>query len=244
MDCLSIDGLIIPIVRTKRRKSVSIRINKAQAQVFAPMGVSRSFIQAFVVSKVAWIQKHLSAHQHRLAQAQENKLKLHDGMSLRILGADYLVRLVPAFQEKALACGDSLLISHTPSLSAEQAIFIGIRSFIFAQAAEKIAHLVEHYTANLGVAPKRISIKEYRSRWGSCNARKELQFNWLIALAPPQALAYVVVHELCHLIHFNHSAAFWSEVSRLMPDYLVWRRWFSCYGERLWSILDYKPHAH
>jgi predicted metal-dependent hydrolase len=243
MDCLNIEGLIIPIVRTKRRKSVSIRINKAQAQVFAPMGVSRSFIQAFVVSKVAWIQKHLSAHQQRLAQAQKNQFKLHDGMSLRILGADYIVRLVPALQEKTLACGDSLLIRHAPKLNVEQAIFIGIRSYIFEQAAEKIANLVAHYTEHLGVAPKRISIKEYRSRWGSCNARKELQFNWLIALAPPQALTYVVVHELCHLIHFNHSAAFWSEVNRIMPDYLVWRRWFTRYGDRLWSILEHKPHA-
>ena len=236
--------LIIPIVRIKRRKSVSIRIKKAEAQVFAPISAPRSFIQAFVEGKINWIKKHLKAHQEHAQKKAEQKFNLYEGARVRVLGQDLLLRLVPDLPVLAQQAGDSLLIAAPKKNSAEHALFIGLRTYAMEQSINTVSALVTQYAAQIGVAPKRISIKEYRSRWGSCNARKEVQFNWLIALAPPQAMEYVVVHEVCHLIHFNHSPAFWAAVKKLMPDYSVWRRWFSTYGESLWSVLDYKNHAN
>ncbi|HEY6527449.1 MAG TPA: SprT family zinc-dependent metalloprotease [Cellvibrionaceae bacterium] len=241
---IHLNDLVIPILRKRRRKTVTIRIKKAQAQVYAPMGASRSSIHAFVASKSSWIQKHLTAHAEQAKKIAANKLNLHDGGSIRVLGQDLLLRLVPDLASLAIQAGDSLLIRSQDNLSSAQALFLGLRAYVMEQSEIKFAALVNKYTAQLGVHPKRISIKEYRSRWGSCNVRKEVQFNWLIALAPPQAMEYVVVHELCHLIHFNHSPAFWSAVGQLMPEYPVWRRWFSTYGESLWSVLDNKTYVN
>jgi predicted metal-dependent hydrolase len=243
-EVIHLNNLVIPIMRTRRRKTVTIRIKKAQAQVHAPMGVSRSFIHAFVASKSNWIQKHLIAHAEQAKKIAANKLNLQEGASIRVLGQDLLLRLVPNLTSLVIQTGDSLLIRTQSNLSSAQALFIGLRAYVMEQSESKFSALVSKYTAQLGVHPKRISIKEYRSRWGSCNARKEVQFNWLIALAPPQAMEYVVVHELCHLIHFNHSPAFWSAVGQLMPEYSVWRRWFSTYGESLWSVLDHKTYVN
>jgi predicted metal-dependent hydrolase len=71
----------------------------------------------------------------------------------------------------------------------------------------------------IGVTYKKVFIKNSRSRWGSCSERGNLNFNYRIALLPPELADYVVVHELCHLVHFNHSPAFWAEVSKLIPEW-------------------------
>ena len=83
------------------------------------------------------------------------------------------------------------------------------------------------------LAITRISIRAQKTRWGSCSSRGTLSFNWKLYLAPPSCLDYVVVHELCHLVHMNHSPAFWAEVKRIMPDYLIWKMWLRENGDTL-----------
>lgn len=244
LEIIQLQDLTIPIVRTRKRKTVTIKINKAQAQVHAPLGVARSFIQEFVTSKARWIHKHLAAHQLRAENSAASAIKLQENATISLFGEHLWLRLVDHLPSQVQRTGDSLLIRAQPHISARQALFIGVRAYVAQQGTEYFALLAARYSEQLGAYPKRISIKEYRSRWGSCNSRKEVQLNWLIALAPVQAIEYVIVHELCHLIHFNHSAAFWSAVGQLMPDYAAWRRWFASYGEALWNVLDQKSHVN
>lgn len=79
----------------------------------------------------------------------------------------------------------------------------------------------------------RIRIAMQRTRWGSCSSRGTLSFNVCLMPAPPEILDYVVVHELCHLVHMNHSAAFWELVASILPDYQIRRRWLREHGEEL-----------
>src|SRR6185503_7472549 len=85
---------------------------------------------------------------------------------------------------------------------------------------EKLARLAPLY----GVSYKKVFIKNSRSRWGSCSERRNLNFNYRLALLPDELADYVVAHELCHLIHFNHSPAFWAEVARACPEWKRLRR--------------------
>lgn len=79
----------------------------------------------------------------------------------------------------------------------------------------------------------RITIRDQKTRWGSCSAKGTLSFNWRLMLAPPAVLDYVVVHELCHLTHMNHSKAFWALVESVCPDYRTHRKWLKEHGQEL-----------
>ena len=92
-------------------------------------------------------------------------------------------------------------------------------------ARECITRRASYYAAQLGVTYSSIRIAEQKTRWGSCSSRGTLSFHWRLVLAPPAVMDYVVVHEVCHLIHMDHSPDFWAEVESLMPDYKVYKTW-------------------
>lgn len=100
-------------------------------------------------------------------------------------------------------------------------------------AREYIPKRVDYYQTITGGNYSRISIRSQKTRWGSCSAKGTLSFNWRLMLAPPSILDYVVVHELCHLTHMNHSPAFWQTVEKAFPDYRIARKWLKEHGSEL-----------
>ena len=102
-----------------------------------------------------------------------------------------------------------------------------------ARAKQVIPARVRHYAPLVGTDYGRVTIRCQRTRWGSCSAKGNLNFNCLLLLAPPEALDSVVVHELCHRKHMNHSAAFYAEVLRVFPDYRKWNGWLREHGAAL-----------
>jgi len=105
---------------------------------------------------------------------------------------------------------------------------------------ELVAMLIEDEAPELGVEPKRVQIRDQRSRWGSCSTRGTLSFNWRLVLAPFEVLDYVVVHELCHLREPNHSRRFWKLVEQRRPDWRAQRDWLHEHGPEL---LAFRPAA-
>ena len=102
-----------------------------------------------------------------------------------------------------------------------------------AAAREYFPKRAAHFQQFTGGTYNRITIRDQKTRWGSCSARGTLSFNWRLMLAPPAILDYVVVHELCHLTHMNHSPAFWQAVEAVCPDYRDSRRWLKEHGQEL-----------
>ena len=102
-----------------------------------------------------------------------------------------------------------------------------------AAAREYFPKRAAHFQQFTGGTYSRITIRDQKTRWGSCSARGTLSFNWRLMLAPPAILDYVVVHELCHLTHMNHSPAFWQAVEAVCPDYRDSRRCLKAHGQDL-----------
>ena len=100
-------------------------------------------------------------------------------------------------------------------------------------AAEYIPGRVAYFSQFTGGTYDKVVIRDQKTRWGSCSSNKTLSFNYRLMLAPPQILDYVVVHELCHLTHMNHSADFWALVESVLPDYRERRKWLKEHGSEL-----------
>ena len=101
------------------------------------------------------------------------------------------------------------------------------------KALQVIPPRVGYYAEKIGVTYGRITIRNQRSRWGSCSSKGNLNFNCLLALVPQEVLDYVVVHELCHRKELNHSDRFWNEVAKILPDYKCRRKWLKDNGSNL-----------
>lgn len=99
------------------------------------------------------------------------------------------------------------------------------------QAMKVIPDRVEYYAKQIGVSYRNITIRNQRSRWGSCSSKGNLNFNCLLMLTPPEVIDSVIVHELCHRKHMNHSKAFYDEIYRVFPAYDRWDKWLKVHGE-------------
>lgn len=121
-----------------------------------------------------------------------------------------------------------------PTLTAEQEKrALSLEKQFRKAAKDYIPYRVEYFHAFTGGHYTSITIRDQKSRWGSCSSRGTLSFNYRLMMAPPKVLDYVVVHELCHLTHMNHSADFWKMVENIMPDYRTQKNWLKEHGHEL-----------
>jgi predicted metal-dependent hydrolase len=103
-------------------------------------------------------------------------------------------------------------------------------------AKNEISELANRYAAQIGKRVARVTVRDTRSRWGSCSSTANLSFSWRLVFAPREVLEYVVAHEVAHLRHMNHSQAFWNLVEFLCPDYEVAKQWLHLHGKHLYRF--------
>ncbi|MBC7766005.1 MAG: M48 family metallopeptidase [Hyphomonadaceae bacterium] len=101
----------------------------------------------------------------------------------------------------------------------EEALKANLKKFYVTSCKKIVSERIKIYAKQLGVAPKTVAVIQSKHQWGSCNTHKEISFNYRLAMAPLELIDYVVVHELCHLMHMNHDRSFWRRVGSIMPDY-------------------------
>ena len=104
------------------------------------------------------------------------------------------------------------------------------------EALKVIPERVDYFAKVIGVTYGKITVRNQKTRWGSCSSKGNLNFNCLLMLAPPEVLDYVVVHELCHRKQMNHSKAFWLEVEKVLPDYKEVRKWLNEEGSQMITL--------
>ena len=132
--------------------------------------------------------------------------------------------------EKIKKTKERLEAESTEKLTREKVIALA------EEALEVIPARVEYFAKVIGVTYGKITIRNQKTRWGSCSSKGNLNFNCLLMLAPPEVLDYVVVHELCHRKQMNHSKAFWSEVEKVLPDYKEARKWLKEEGSQMITL--------
>lgn len=132
--------------------------------------------------------------------------------------------------EKIKETKERVEAEHTEKLTREKVIALA------EEALKVIPERVEYFAKVIGVTYGKITVRNQKTRWGSCSSKGNLNFNCLLMLAPPEVLDYVVVHELCHRKQMNHSKAFWLEVEKVLPDYKEARKWLKEDGSQIITL--------
>ena len=142
--------------------------------------------------------------------------------------------------KRILEKNDSWIQKHIEMLREKQAEAEDVKKLtaeeiktLAEQALKLIPQRVEYFARQVGVTYGRITIRNQKTRWGSCSSKGNLNFNCLLMLAPTEILDYVVVHELCHRKEMNHSKAFWTEVEKVLPDYRQSVQWLKENGNQI-----------
>ena len=215
-------GFVAEVIRTPRIKTARLQVEAGAVSIIVPEALPEARIQKLLTEKNRWIKEKLYLHQ----QAQPaSKREMISGEAFPYLGRNYRLKVITgALQPVKLKHGQ--LQVHLPkSLQRYHMIREMLSHWYHLQAEIKFNEKVKRYASVVGVAPTDVSVKTFKSRWGSCNIKGEIQFHWKVIMAPHRVVDYVVVHELCHLKHHDHSPAFWKSVERIVPDYLDCKEW-------------------
>jgi predicted metal-dependent hydrolase len=215
--------LTYKIIRSrKRRRTITLRILEDGAVVIqAPWHTPRGEIDAFFYRKKPWIIKK-KEEQEKL-QPLLPEIPPSRSSILFYLGEPYPVQVVNGLQNiEPLVFTNSSFMLHR---SSRAQLFELFQNWCRQRAADYIPARVSYYSHVLGLSCTAIRISHAVCRWGSCSSENRLFFSWRCIMAPKSAIDYVVVHELAHIRHKNHSPTFWNLVASVMPSYKDQQRW-------------------
>jgi predicted metal-dependent hydrolase len=219
-----VSGVDITIQKSER-KTVSIFIERdGSVSARVPEKLNDNEIKDILKSKEYQIFKNLA----EWTQLNENAVEREyvNGQSFLYLGRNYRLKLVEENLEKVRFIKNTFLLSKQNKHKAKE-LFI---QFYKEKLNSKIHPIIERYKNLLGVEPQQIKIMELQNRWASCTPNGNVNFHWKCAMAPIDVLHYMVVHELAHLIHNNHTQAFWNEVDKILPNYDEQINWLKIHG--------------
>ncbi|MFZ7092289.1 M48 family metallopeptidase [Primorskyibacter sp. 2E233] len=206
--------------RSARARRLSLRLSRLDGRVTLtlPKGVSESEGRDFVLAKESWLRGHLDQ--------QQAEVYVTHGAILPVLGAPLPI-LAGAGRSVRLTEG----AIEVPG--AEAQVPRRVQAFLKTLARDRLAEASDRYSGALGRPYTRLTLRDTRSRWGSCTADGGLMYSWRLILAPPEVLEYVAAHEVAHLAEMNHSAAFWRLVEDLYGDWKQPRGWLRTEGAAL-----------
>ncbi len=225
------------LIRSKR-KTISISFDKeAKVVVKAPYWVGKYQIDAFVQEKEEWIE----ATRIRLLKArdkeQKEQLSLNNGDELLFLGKKLILTVIREDRKNGrVKQVQNRLLLWVPYDADYELKRACIEKWYRKQASELLSEKAYEFSRRLGVHYEGISIKDQKSRWGSCSSKGNLNFNFRILMAPEKVCDYVIWHELCHLVHMNHSKEFWQLVASFCPEYRACKQWLKENAKILYRI--------
>jgi predicted metal-dependent hydrolase len=240
------------LIRSKRRKTLVLQVRHGQVTVRAPHYVTTDFIDVFIQEKSTWLRTKLAEQQETPKccnfSQNSNLLYLGEEVTLNITSAkkagvffscDTSSEIEKDSDQQSRTKQLNVAISEkvnaklvVPSEKSRQ-VKKQLESYFKQQAEQLIIERLELISKRVSLKPTMINIRQYRARWGSCNNKGEVSFNYLLMMTPTFVIDYVIVHELCHLEHLNHSKDFWQLVENFCPNYQLAKRWLSDYQSQL-----------
>lgn len=211
------------IVNYGNRKNIYIYIKDCKIEVKVPRNVSEKKIEEFVNKKAEWIYRSIQKQNDVI----KNKTRFEDGEQIKILGEIYTLELEYTDRKRSSIFLENRKVKLQVSKEFENQSNLELKSEIKKQleklymniAQDEVEAAMLEVTELVGLRPKEYKIKKLKRAWGNCSSKKVIAINMEVAKHSREFIKYVVLHEVCHLKHMNHSKQFWTLVEKYMPDY-------------------------
>jgi predicted metal-dependent hydrolase len=220
------------VVRSNRATADIVIERDGRVLVRAPKSIPYERIEDIIEAKRYWIYKNLA--EWRDLNATRVLREYQNGEGFLYLGRSYRLSLVadqnePLMLKNGRFCLRRDLVDRGQIAAAKGAF----RDYYIARGKQRITERVGYYAPKVGVTPCRIEVRDLGNRWASCSPKGNVAFHWKCVMAPQTIVDYIVVHELCHFHHLNHTSAFWNEVDKVIPGYRERREWLRSHGAGL-----------
>lgn len=210
----------VQLRRSARARRLSLRVSRLDGRVTLTLPKRLKLREAtdFIEERADWIRGHLG----EIGWAERPRF----GGAVPIEGE--MVTLIPGPGRRPERQGAALVLPDDPARVAARTA-----AYLKTLARERLAEATARHSAALGLPHGKLTLRDTRSRWGSCTHRGDLMYSWRLIMAPPEVLDYVAAHEVAHLKEHNHSPAFWATCHALCPETDRHRAWLKSEGHRL-----------
>lgn len=223
---------MIDEIKYSKRKTIVIEVKPGgRVIVRAPKGTRKILIEQFVREKSGWITQ-AKARMLKTA-ASEVQQHYHDGAQVLYLGRLWRLTHLDQVKKRLVFKREQGFLLQRDQFDEAAEL---LKEFYREETRKLAGHYIDQYAPKWGLKVNSLRITSAKTRWGSCSAKNTLNFSYRLAMLPPEAFEYVVVHELAHIRHHNHSSAFWSFVAQMLPDFQKRRQWLKQNGRKLPSI--------
>lgn len=223
------------ILTRSNRKTIGITIDKnGLVKVASPLRVSQDYINQLLQEKSSWIQKKINELTIRSTNTNCPKI-FEDGEKFLYLGEVFELKIHrSSINKKAnVRIQDKFIVIEVPIDFSSEKIKDKLREWYIKKFKLIIAERINYYSQMIGVFPNNVTIREQKTRWGSCSNRGNINLNWKLIMASLEIIDYVIIHELCHMKVMNHSKEFWKIVEVYSPHYKSYREWLKHNGDML-----------
>lgn len=227
---------IIYTIAYEKRKKIILSIDPSGfVKLKAPRGTEEARLVQAIEDKAPWILEQLARIQQKsgiFEQPQEKRFM--EGESFLYLGQAYPIEIqeTPGL-EKSKVSFNGKVLSIAVATADEAAIRAALLKFYNRECRQLILKRIAYYQSQFKVKPSSVEIKDTPSKWGLCSSDRKIVFNWKLIMAPLEVLDYVVVHEMCHLVHMNHDRSFWRLVGKILPDHETRTQWLARNGAEM-----------
>ncbi len=219
----------ISIKRTNRLKTVSLKVKNQEVVLSVPKFVTDSEIDNIIERKINWIRNKLAIEK---TNSFNIKRKYENGEKFLYFGSEYSLKIKHYNSDNVYLDNNSMIVEVKNNSKAVHIRNI-LNNWYIAESKKYLIKTTNYYEVLIGVSVNKLIFGKYKSKWGSCNSKKTISYDWRIIMAPLEVIHYLIIHELCHIKHLNHSNDFWKTVEKYMANYKLQKKWLKTNSSKL-----------
>jgi predicted metal-dependent hydrolase len=206
-----------------------LKVKNQEVVLSVPKFVTDSEIDNIIERKINWIRNKLAIEK---TNSSNIKRKYENGEKFLYFGSEYLLKIKHSNKDNVYL-DNNIMIVEVRNNSKAAHIRNMLKNWYIDESKKYLIKTTNYYEILIGVSVNKLIFGKYKSKWGSCNSKKTISYDWRIIMAPLEVIHYLIIHELCHIKHLNHSNDFWKTVEKYMANYKLQKKWLKSNSSKL-----------